>query len=158
MNNSAQTNPNHPDHIQWLSDFIRLEIVLWERVDNRLRNENKLSLAFFELLYLLLQESQRSLRVGDIARKLQVTVGGTSKLIDRIEREGFIQRENDPLNRRASLIVLTKAGERVVSSAIKTYEAEMKEVLDGVLNELEQSQMYDYVVRLLKAAKAKEPA
>ncbi|HEX2909217.1 MAG TPA: MarR family transcriptional regulator [Chloroflexia bacterium] len=160
MANSSPDQNKTPDRIKWLTDLIRLEIVLWDRIDARLRQENNLSLAFFELLYLLLQEREKSLRVGDIARKLRVTVGGTSKLVDRVERAGYIRREIDPTNRRASLIALTASGEKAVTLAAETYEAEMKAVLDGVLETQEHRQMHEMVERLLKANSKpeKEPA
>jgi DNA-binding MarR family transcriptional regulator len=41
-------------------------------------------LAFFESLLFISREPRRSMRVGDLARALRVTVGGTSKLVDRI--------------------------------------------------------------------------
>ncbi len=131
--------------------MVRLEIVLWERIDARLRQEHKLSVANFEALYFLSQESEKSLRVGDLARLLQVNVGGTSKLIDRVEWEGLIRRDPGPTNRRASLIVLTATGESAVTAASTTYQAEMANVLDGVLTNSEQLQMHEHIVRLLNA-------
>ena len=145
--------PSSPDRIRWLSDLVRLEIVLWERINDRLHKEHNLSLAYFEVLNFIDQTSTRSLRVGDLARLLQVTVGGTSKLVDRIERDGLIQRENDPGNRRASLIVLTEAGGNAVIAASKTYEAEMAAILESVLSNAEQHQMHEFITRLLNTTK-----
>jgi DNA-binding MarR family transcriptional regulator len=89
------------------------------------------------------------MRVGDLARALRVTVGGTSKLVDRIERAGLIAREPDPDDRRASRVVLTTAGKRKLTGGLKTYEAEAGSILGGVLRPEEQQQMSDYVSRLL---------
>ena len=47
-----ETSVTPPSRIQWLSDLIRLEIALWERIDTRLRQEHDLPLAFFESLLL----------------------------------------------------------------------------------------------------------
>ncbi len=44
-----------PSRIQWLSDLIRLEIVLWERLDTRLRAKHDLPLAYFESLFFITQ-------------------------------------------------------------------------------------------------------
>jgi DNA-binding MarR family transcriptional regulator len=63
------------------------------------------------------------MRAGDLARALRVTVGGTSKLVDRIERAGLIARQPDPDDRRASRVALTAAGKRKLAAALKTYEA-----------------------------------
>src|SRR5439155_11896033 len=47
----VMTAARTPDRVQWLSDLIRLEIVLWERIDTRLRAQHDLPLASFETLY-----------------------------------------------------------------------------------------------------------
>ena len=137
------------DGVAWATDLIRLEIALWDRVDERLRKSHELPLAFFEPLRLLSQAPQGSMRVGDLARDLRVTVGGTSKLVDRIERAGFLARQPDPDDRRASRVKLTTAGKRKLAAAVKTYEAEVDSILRGVLSVKEQRQMGDYVSRLL---------
>src|SRR3954452_20953188 len=98
--------------VAWATELIRLEIVLWERVDARLRESHELPLAFFESLLFISRAPQGSMRVGDLARALRVTVGGTSKLVDRIDRAGLIAREPDPDDRRASRVALTTAGKR----------------------------------------------
>lgn len=144
--------------VQWLSDLIRLEIVLWERIDARLRDEHNLPLSFFESLYFIASSGDGGLRIGDLARALRVTVGGTSKLADRIERAGLIRREPDPHDRRASRVALTPSGRRALAAAVKTYEAELARILDAELSKEEQRAMQDLVTRLLTATNAGAPA
>jgi hypothetical protein len=45
--------------------------------------------------------------------------------------------------------VLTTAGKRKLTAAVKSYEAEVGGILGGVLSPAEQQQMSDYVSRLL---------
>jgi DNA-binding MarR family transcriptional regulator len=135
--------------VDWTSQLIRLEIALWDRVNARLQESHDLPLAFFEPLHLIARARDDSVRVGDLARGLRLTVGGTSKLVDRIVDAGLIAREPDPADRRASRVALTTAGKRKLSSALKTYEAEVAGILNGVLSSKEQRQMGDYVSRLL---------
>jgi DNA-binding MarR family transcriptional regulator len=142
---------DRPAQVQWLSDLIRLEIVLWDRIDTRLRAEHDLPLSFFESLYFIGRSRNGGLRIGDLARALRVTVGGTSKLADRIERAGLIRREPDPDDRRASRIVLTPSGRRALAAAVTTYETELAGALDAVLSKKEQAAMHDLVTRLLTA-------
>ncbi len=137
------------NRIEWTSDVIRLEIVLWERVDARLRDRHQLPLSFFESLYFVSRASGQSMRVGDLAQSLKVTVGGTSKLVDRIEKAGLLTRRPDPDDRRAARAVLTPAGKRKLAAAIKTYETEVTTILDAALTPKEQQQMHQYVTRLL---------
>jgi len=145
------SEPAHVSGVAWATDLVRLEIALWDRVDARLRGAHELPLAFFESLLFISRVPQGSMRVGDLARALRVTVGGTSKLVDRIERAGLIAREADPDDRRASRVALTTAGRRKLTAAVKTYEAEVAAIVGGVLSREEQRRMSDYVSRLLAA-------
>jgi DNA-binding MarR family transcriptional regulator len=137
--------------VAWATELIRLEIALWDRVDARLRESHELPLAFFEPLHLISRGRGDSMRVGDLARGLRITVGGTSKLVDRIESAGFIAREPDPDDRRASRVTLTTAGKRKLTAAVKTYEAEVGSILSAALSRDEQQQMSDHVSRLLSS-------
>jgi DNA-binding MarR family transcriptional regulator len=137
------------DGVAWATELIRLEIAVWDRVDARLRKSHELPLAFFEPLRLLSGAPEGGMRVGDLARDLRVTVGGTSKLVDRIERAGFLARQPDPDDRRASRVKLTAAGKRKLAAAVKTYEDEVAGILRGVLTVKEQRQMSDHLSRLL---------
>jgi DNA-binding MarR family transcriptional regulator len=147
-----------PSRIQWLSDVIRLEIALWDRINTRLRQAHDLSLAFFESLYFIGQSRDGSLRVGDLARALRITVGATSKLVDRIAAAGLLRRERDADDRRASRVALTDAGKRTLAHASTTYEAEMATVLDATLSTDEQQRLHDLVTRLFAATSDGEPA
>jgi DNA-binding MarR family transcriptional regulator len=126
--------------------------VLWERIDARLGERHDLSLAFFEALYFTSQAPQSTLRVGDLAKAMRITVGGASKLVDRVEAAGLIARAPDPTDRRAARVRLTRAGERKLSSAIETYEQEVATVFDRVLSSNERRRLDDYVARLLAEA------
>src|SRR5437867_12577350 len=113
------------NRIQWLRDLVSLEIVLWDRMNTRLKEEHHLSLAFFESLYFIGGSSDGSMRIGDLARALRITVGATSKLVDRIEAAGLIRRELDADDRRASRVALTEVGRQKLTAAKTTYTAEL---------------------------------
>lgn len=141
-----------PDRIQWLSDLIRVEIVLWERINARLRQEHDLSLAFFEALYFIECSPDGSQRIGELARSLRITVGATSKLVDRIEAAGLLRRKLDADDRRASRVALTDAGRHALAAASTTYSAELAMALDATLTADEQQHLHTLVKRLLTAA------
>jgi DNA-binding MarR family transcriptional regulator len=149
--NQQQSHLSAVDGVSWATGLIRLEIALWDRVDARLRESHELPLAFFEPLHLISRAPGGGLRVGDLAQALRITVGGTSKLVDRIERAALIAREPDPSDRRASRVVLTAAGKRKLTAALKTYAAEMDGILGGALRPEDQRHMGDCVSRLLSS-------
>ena len=55
-----------------------------------------------------LAEEKRYL--GDIARDRSVSPASASSLIDSLEEEGLVKRENDPMDGRRILVGLTKQG------------------------------------------------
>src|SRR5258707_3282858 len=72
-------------------------------------------------------------RVFDIKEELSITVGGTSKLVDRIEAAGLCRRRANPDDRRSQIIELTPAGRRLLAKATKTFEDELQARLRAVL-------------------------
>jgi len=142
--------------IAWLSDLVTLEITLWNRVDARLRDEHGLPLALFWPLYVVGQSSGESLRVGEVAEAIGLTVGGASKIVDRIVRAGFLRRESDPTDRRASRVLLTETGRQILDAASQTYEAEMADLLDSALSPKQQELMHRLVRSVLDVARSGE--
>lgn len=106
------------------SELIRLETELWNAVDARLRADFDLPLARFEPMQVIARVP--SCRVFDIASELSITIGGTSKLVDRIEAAGHCRRLANPHDRRSSLIELTPAGRRLLGKATQAFEAELQ--------------------------------
>jgi DNA-binding MarR family transcriptional regulator len=137
------------DRVAWATELIRLEIALWARVDARLWERHEISLAFFETLYFVRGAPDGGMRVGDLARALGVSVGGASKLVDRVEHAGLVARQPDPVDRRAARVTLTPAGKRKLTASTKTYDAEVELLLDRALNADEQQQIRGYMTRLL---------
>ncbi|WP_033342763.1 MarR family winged helix-turn-helix transcriptional regulator [Catenuloplanes japonicus] len=136
------------ERITWLNDLIRLEILLWERVDARLRAAHDLPLARFQTLHAL---ADGPLRVGDLAQRMSITVGGASKVTDRMVTLGLLAREPDPTDRRASRVTLTAAGRSALDAATGTYAACLAEIVDPALPAADRQRMHELVRRLLTA-------
>ena len=96
------------DSAALFSDLIRFETELWNTVNARLRSEHGLELHYFEPMQVIARTAD--CRVREIADALSITVGGTSKLVDRIEAAGWCRRRENPRNRRSSYVDLTPAG------------------------------------------------
>jgi DNA-binding MarR family transcriptional regulator len=105
-------------------ELVRFETELWSVVDSRLRADFDLPLAWFEPMQVIRRVA--SCRVYDIASELSITVGGTSKLVDRIEAAGHCRRVANPDDRRSSLIELTPSGRRLLAKATALFEDELQ--------------------------------
>jgi DNA-binding MarR family transcriptional regulator len=107
--------------------LVRVETRLWNLVDARLRAEHDLSVGVLQFLQLM--DRQAPCRVQDISRTLEITVGATSKAVDRIEARGWCERRANPGDRRSSLLALTPAGRGMLAAATPTFATVMAELL-----------------------------
>lgn len=62
----------------------------------------------------------------DITEELSLTVGGTSKLVDRIEAAGHCVRRANPDDRRSFIIELTPGGRRLLGQAGVAFDEELQ--------------------------------
>ena len=120
-----------PDLKVLFSDLIRFETDLWNAVDARLRSEHDLPLTWFEPMQVM--SKYTACRVFDIKEELSITVGGASKLVDRIEAAGLCRRRANPDDRRSQIIELTPAGRRLLAKATKSFEDELQTRLESVV-------------------------
>jgi DNA-binding MarR family transcriptional regulator len=105
-------------------NLVRFQIELWNQVDARLNDDLGIALGQFEGMRAIARDEGR--RVYDVAEELVITVGGASKLVDRIQANGFCERLSNPDDRRSSLLKLTPAGERMLARATTAVDDELK--------------------------------
>ena len=113
------------------TDLVRVETRLYNAVEQRVRAEAGVGAGHFELLRYV--RDHPDARVADLAAAFAIGVGTTSKIVDRLEREGWVQRRPNPANRRSSLLALTPAGESAVSRAEPAWQAAIQEILGGAV-------------------------
>jgi DNA-binding MarR family transcriptional regulator len=128
------------------SDLIRLETELWDAVDRRLREEHGLSMAGFDVMQVIAQTP--NCRVYDIARELSITVGGTSKAVDRIEAAGHVTRCANPEDRRSSIIEVTPLGADMLAKAGEVVDDELRRRLGAELSTAELDQLSTLITRI----------
>ena len=113
------------------TDLVRVETRLYNAVAERLRAEAGVGAGHFELLRYV--RDHPDARVADLASAFAIGVGTTSKIVDRLEKEGWMERRPNPANRRSSLLTLTPAGGSVVSRAEPAWQAAIQEILGGAV-------------------------
>ena len=107
------------DVVGLFGDLVRLETDLWNRVDARIQQVHGVPLAWVEIMQVV--EATADCRVLDIAKALSITVGGASKVVDRVEAARLCQRQPNPTDGRSNLIRLTEPGEVLLRAANVTF-------------------------------------
>ena len=139
-----------PDLTGLFSELVRLETELCGAVERRLRADHDLPLPHFEFMRVIARTPR--CRVQDIATELNITVGGTSKIVDRIEAAGHCARRANPDDRRSSIVELTPAGRRLLARAAGTVEDELRGRLGAALSDRAAVQLTRTLTRLRYAA------
>jgi MarR family transcriptional regulator, multiple antibiotic resistance protein MarR len=109
------------------TDLVRVETRLYNAVAERVKARAGIGAGHFELLRYV--RDHPDARVADLASAFAIGVGTTSKIVDRVEKEGWLQRRPNPANRRSSLLALTPAGASAVSRAEPAWQAALQEIL-----------------------------
>jgi MarR family transcriptional regulator, multiple antibiotic resistance protein MarR len=113
------------------TNLVRVETRLYNAVEQRVRAEAGVGAGHFELLRYV--RDHPDARVADVASAFAIGVGTTSKIVDRLEEQGWMERRPNPANRRSSLLALTPAGELTVSRAEPAWQAAIQEILGGAV-------------------------
>lgn len=132
-------------------EVVRLEIELWNAVEDRLKSELDLPLTHYEPMSVM--DRIEGCRVYDIANELVITTGGASKLVDRIEENGFCRRRPNPNDRRSSLVQLTPAGRKLLVKARAVVDDELENRLGGAVSARALEEFGSTLGQLLTAAR-----
>ncbi|PXA72119.1 MarR family winged helix-turn-helix transcriptional regulator [Cryobacterium arcticum] len=114
------------------TQLVRVEIELWNGLDAHLEATTGVSLATFQAMSAI-RSSRGAARVQDISAELAITVGATSKLVDRLERDGLATRSAHPNDRRSSIVALSDRGATALAAADGAAEAHLRAVLGNAL-------------------------
>ena len=130
------------DYETALSTDDRLELRIWLRlltctnliehsVRRNLRQTFDFTLPRFDLLAQL-DRAQDGLTMGELSRRLMVSNGNVTGLIDRLDGEGLVERRPAPDDRRAQLVRLTAAGKKAFDAMTPEHEAWIHDMLGGL--------------------------
>lgn len=111
----------------FFSDLVRCETRLYNALNDRLRERHGIVTSQFEALRYL--RDHPGTRVADVAAEFAIGIGSTSKVIDRLEARGWVERQQNPADRRSSLLTLTDDGRRLVDAAEGTFSERLAELI-----------------------------
>jgi DNA-binding MarR family transcriptional regulator len=90
--------------------LVRVEQALLARVEGQLKAHGFPPLTWYDVLLELSRAPEGRLRPVELERRLLLPQSNTSRLIDRMEREGLVRREACPSDGRGQWAALTEAG------------------------------------------------
>src|ERR671928_2063264 len=100
-------------------------------VRSRLRERFATTLPRFDLMAQL-ERHPEGLKMNELSRRLMVTGGNVTTIVDQLEKEGLVERFDEPDDRRAFRIRLTRAGEKSFTEMARAHEDWVIELLSGL--------------------------
>ncbi len=89
-----------------------------------------LTLTEFAILEALFHKGPMLL--GEVQRRILVSSGGITYLVDRLERKGLVERRECPEDRRARYAALTPAGETLIAQIFPEHARALEHALAGL--------------------------
>jgi DNA-binding MarR family transcriptional regulator len=112
------------------SRLMRAHSTLWRELSARLVTDHGLTINDYEALLHLSHAEDRSLRRVDLAERLMLTPSGVTRLLDGLERDGWVKKGQCDSDARVTYAVLTDEGSERLESAGRTHIAQIREIFE----------------------------
>ena len=104
----------------WVA-FLRSHAAITRELSAQLQREHGLTLNDYEVLLHLSHAEDYSLRRIDLARQVLLTASGITRLLEGLERAGYVSKETCASDARVSYAKLTDEGRAKLKEAAKTH-------------------------------------
>jgi DNA-binding MarR family transcriptional regulator len=136
-----------PGLTAWIR-FIRAHAAVTRELSARLEADHGLTLSDYDVLVQLYSAPERALRRVDLARTVLLTASGITRLLDGLEREGWVEKRPCKTDARVTYAALTDEGIRKFEAARATHLADVEELFASTFSEDERVQLGELLGRL----------
>ncbi len=137
--------------------FLRAHALVTRRLEADLLAEHGLPLATYDVLVQLVTAPERRLRMTELADRVMLSRSGLTRLVDRLEREGLVQRTACPSDARGFFTELTDEGYRRLRAASPTHLRGVRQYAVGGLSPTDRRQLRDLLARMGEEAESSQP-
>lgn len=133
----------------WMDVFMHRSMRGW----GRFAKSTGLSMPQFGLL--MQMHHKGACGMSEVSERFDITPAAASQLVDKLVQNGFVQRVEDPNDRRAKLLSLTDKGRELIQQGIEERYRWVEE-LAGKLTAEERSQVSEALNLMTRAAQELE--
>ncbi len=116
--------------------FVRAHATVTRRLERDLAEAGGLTLSELDVLATLEREPAGTVRLSDLAARVLLTKSGISRLVDRLEEAGFLERRACAVDRRGQYAFVTAAGRRALRRAMVRH---VRGIATGFVAHLDES-------------------
>ncbi len=108
-------------HLTAWRAFLKAHAIVIDRIDHDLLAARRLPLSSYDVLIELYEAPGRRLRMYELAERVVLSRSGLTRLVDRLEAEGFLTRDRSGTDRRGAYAVITEQGIAAMRQAWPVY-------------------------------------
>ena len=128
--------------------FLRAHAAITRQLSARLEAQHGLTLSDYDVLVQLYFAPERALRRVDLARTVLLTASGITRLLDGLERGGWVEKRSCKTDARVSYAALTQAGVTKFEAASTSHRADIEELFGSNFSAAERLQLGELLSRL----------
>jgi DNA-binding MarR family transcriptional regulator len=132
--------------------MLRVHAAVTKALDAEMEARHGLPLSSYEVLLVLADADGERMRMCDLASSILLSRSGLTRLVDRLERDGLLERQSCPSDARGAFARLTPAGRARFDEARRTHLAGVRTLFLDRLEPEEQELLGRMWSRLLPAA------
>ncbi|MBM0236513.1 MarR family transcriptional regulator [Micromonospora sp. ATA32] len=121
-----------------------------ERLSAALAKTCGLTINEFEVLLRLDRVAPPGMRLGDLSQAVPLTQPSVSRMIARLEQQGWLSRTGDPADRRGVRVSITPAGRETLRRAVPVHARTIGEALLDRLTPAEQDLLAEALTRIVE--------
>ena len=137
------------DGMALVTSVMRAQQLLLAKVEAVLKPFG-LSFARFELLRLLAFTRSGRMPLASVVSRLQVHPASMTSVVERLRKDGLVERETHPEDRRAAMLILTPAGRDLVERATEALNTHV--FADTGIPENDEAALVGIIARMRKSA------
>ncbi len=130
------------------ANFLRAHSAVTRELNADLAQAHGLTINDYEVLLHLAQAEERALRRVDLAERLVLTASGITRLLEGLERAGYVTKGSCSTDARVTYAVLTDAGLEKLREASETHFAGVREQFEDHFTEEELETLASLLARL----------
>jgi DNA-binding MarR family transcriptional regulator len=147
---SAIAPPSSPA-IEAFVRLLRAGAMVTRSLSAQLSADHGLNINAYEALLQLARAPDSRMRRVDLADGLLLTASGVTRLLDGLERAGFVDRDECASDRRVTYAVLTPAGRDKLREASRSHTRQIRELMREHYDDDELEQLAALLERLSDA-------
>jgi DNA-binding MarR family transcriptional regulator len=144
---TTQVFPERAQLEGWIR-FLRAHAALTRALSSDLVARHGLTLNEYEVLLHLSHAPEEALKRVELAERVLLTASGMTRLLDRLEGSGLVERASCPTDRRVVYAKLTPEGARRLREAARTHIAGVDELFLARFTEEEMATLTSLLGRL----------